>query len=203
MADLQAPAFADAALAQIKRFHQLPLVLPRFDAFAQIDRLVAQAEVAGVPLPEDLDWMRAVLGLAQPVLQAAPLLPCRNDGSSSNLMRGPEGVVRLVDFDRAGMNDPMYDLGVLLIEISDFDSDMHDAFVSYHGSWDAAAFARARLWAVVDDVLHMLQARISGQLSQRRHLEWLKYGEWRLMRARLALHHPQFEEYIRRAKGSL
>ena len=42
-----------------------------------------------------------LLDAARPILLAAPLAPCRNDGSSSNLMLGPGGRVLLVDFDRA------------------------------------------------------------------------------------------------------
>lgn len=198
---LQEPAVVAGTMTALRRLHSLPATGARFDAFARIDSYVAEARQARVPLPHDLGWILALLDAARPVLLAAPLAVCRNDGSASNLMLGPGGAVMLVDFDRGGMNDPMFDLGVLLAEITDFEADMHAPFLAYAGNWDAAAFARARLWAVVDDVMHMLWMRLCAARSARTSLEWLKYGEWRLMRARLALHHPQFEEKLRVAGG--
>lgn len=198
---LQEPAVVAATMAALRHLHSLPATGARFDAFACIDRYVAEAKADGVALPDDLDWILALLQPARPVLLAAPLAVCRNDGSSSNLMLGPSGAVMLVDYDRGGMNDPMYDLGVLLAEITDFESDMQAAFLAYAGAADPAAFVRARLWVVVDDVMHMLWMRLCAARSARKSLEWLKYGEWRLMRARLALHHPQYEEKLRIAGG--
>lgn len=201
LGDLQRPDFSGAVMGALRELHALPRLQQRFDPFARLDALVAQARAEQVTLPEDIGWILALIGEARPALSDTPRVPCRNDGSVSNLMTGPEGRVALVDFDRAGMNDPMYDIGVLLAEMTDFETDMRAPFLAYMGTWDEAAFARARLWAIVDDMIHAVQARICGQRSTRKHLEWLKYGEWRLMRARLALHHPQFEEKIRIAAG--
>ncbi|WP_108259448.1 phosphotransferase family protein [Mangrovicoccus ximenensis] len=174
----------------------------RFDAFAAIDRAMARAHETGTALPQDIGWVLSLIAPLRGPLLAAPTVPCRNDGSSSNLLAGPErDDVLLVDFDRAGMNDPMFDLGVLLAEITDFEADMVAPATLYMGGLDKAAFARARLWSIVDDVMHALEARVTGAASVRKGLEWLKYSEWRMMRARLGLTHPQFEEKIRIAGG--
>jgi thiamine kinase-like enzyme len=112
-------------------------------------------------------------------------------------MIGPNGAVLLVDFDRAGMNDPLYDVGCLLAEITIHERDMQPGYLAYAGEFDKAGFARARLWSFVDDLLHALWSRLKSKTSQRGAIEWLKYGEWRLIRVRMALMHPQFEEKIR------
>lgn len=184
------------AMAALKALHDTTPLAHRFDPFAQIDGQMA-ALAALDALPEDATWLRRMIGSLEFMLYDAPLAPCRNDGSASNLMLGPEGQVLLVDFDRAGMNDPLYDVGCLLAEATDFPQDMHVAFAAYWGRFDQAAFARARLWSAVDDMLHALWARRLAHISVRRGIEWLKYGEWRLMRLRLALNHPDFEQMIR------
>ncbi|MEI4488014.1 phosphotransferase [Frigidibacter sp. MR17.14] len=198
---LQDPAVVGAVLAALRRLHALPALGTRFDAFAQIDALLDRARASGVALPQDIGWVMALLEPLRAPLAAAPTVPCRNDGSASNLLVGPDAAVLLVDFDRAGQNDPMYDLGVLLAEITDFEADMIAPAAAYMGAFEPAGFARARLWSIVDDVMHCLWARVSGVGSVRGAVEWLKYSEWRIMRARLGLRHPQFEEKVRSAGG--
>jgi thiamine kinase-like enzyme len=188
-----------AALFQIQRLHNLPALRHRFDPFAEIDRMLHQARIQNIGLPQDIAWVLALMEPMRQPLAAAPLVASRNDGSASNLLVGPEPRdVMLVDYDRAGMNDPMYDLGVLLAETTDFETDMIPLATVYMGRFDDGAFARARLWSLVDDVMHCLWARVTGGRSVRGTIEWLKYSEWRIMRARLALRHPGFEEKLRR-----
>lgn len=187
-----------SAMASLKCFHQTAALPSLFDPFAQIDRLIDDLGPIDGALPDDVIWLRRLIAQIEPTLRdTGPLVPCRNDGSSSNLMLGPGGQVLLVDFDRAGMNDPLYDVGCLLAEVTDFERSMHAGYVAYAGTFDEVGFARARLWSHVDDLLHALWARHMAHSSERRMLEWLKYSEWRLMRVRMALMHPQFEEKIR------
>ena len=194
---LQDAGVVASAMAAMKAFHQTAPLLSRFDPFAQIDALIRKLRELDAPLPEDIVWLRRLIAQIEPMRQTGALLPCRNDGSSSNLMVGPDRQVMLIDFDRAGMNDPLYDVGCLLAEVTDFERDMRPGYIAYAGAFDETGFARARLWSHVDDLLHALWARTKARTSQRQSLEWLKYGEWRLMRVRMALMHPSFEEKIR------
>jgi len=194
---LQDVEIVASAMASLKAFHQTAQLPSRFDPFAQIDALIEKLRNLDAPLPDDIVWLRRLIAQIEPMRETGVLLPCRNDGSSSNLMVGPDRQVMLIDFDRAGMNDPLYDVGCLLAEVTDFERDMHAGYTAYAGAFDEAGFARARLWSHIDDLLHALWARTKAHTSQRRSLEWLKYGEWRLMRARMALMHPNFEEKIR------
>lgn len=195
--DLQSPGVIQAAMQAMKKLHACTAIPHRFNPFAKIDELTESCVREGVPLPDDSTWLRRVIAMAEPLLDSATLAPCRNDGSSSNLMLGPEGQVLLVDYDRAGMNDPLYDVGCLLAEMTDHERDMHDGLTAYAGTFDEVGFARARLWSHVDDMLHALWSRRMAHRSERKAVEWIKYGEWRLLRLRMALVHPLFEEKIR------
>lgn len=197
---LQRPAFVAGVTGALKRLHGTAPLAHRFDPFAQIDaQLAALADLQA--LPEDAAWLRRLVAQIEPLAEGAALAPCRNDGSASNLMAGPQDSAMLVDFDRAGMNDPLYDIGALMTEVSDFPHEARAVLTAYLGHFDEAAFARARLWSAVDDMLHGLWSRRLAQVSARRGVEWLKYGEWRLMRLRLALNAPDFEQLLRLAKG--
>ncbi|WP_300585307.1 phosphotransferase [Marivita sp.] len=196
-ASLQDLAVVTAAMSALKTLHGTQALVRRFDPFAQIDELIKSLGREAGALPDDIVWLRRLIAQLEPMMEGGKLAPCRNDGSSSNLMIGPNGAVLLVDFDRAGMNDPLYDVGCLLAEITIHERDMQPGYLAYAGEFDKAGFARARLWSFVDDLLHALWSRLKSKTSQRGAIEWLKYGEWRLIRVRMALMHPQFEEKIR------
>lgn len=198
-ARLQDADTVSAAMAALRALHATDALDTRFDPFAQIDALIDELGRENAGLPDDIAWLRRLIAQVEPMRETGRLAPCRNDGSSSNLMLGPDGGVMLVDYDRAGMNDPLYDVGCLLVEVTNMERDMHAGYVAYAGAFDEAGFARARLWSYVDDLLHALWARLHAKTSQRGSVEWLKYGEWRLIRVRMGLMHPQFEEKIRLA----
>jgi aminoglycoside phosphotransferase len=198
---MQRPAVMAGAMAALRRLHGGPALPVRFDPFAEIDRLHAAARAAAAPLPDDLPWVLRMVAEIGAVTAGAPLAPCRNDGCASNLLVGDDDAVLLLDFDRAGMNDPLYDVGALLAEQTAFEPEMAAAFAAYAGGADPASFARARLYAAVDDVMQALWSLTMAATTARMHLEFLKYGQWRLMRARLTLRHPQFEEKLRTAEG--
>lgn len=85
--DLQSDATVGVALGAVKAFHGTDTLPVRYDAFARIDDLIAAHGTCGVALPDDIIWLRRVIGLAQDALvQDAVLVTCRNDGSASNLM---------------------------------------------------------------------------------------------------------------------
>ncbi len=198
-ATLQDPEIVARVMAAMRRLHATAPLAHRFDPFALIDaQIVALADLDA--LPDDALWLRRLVAQIEPLADSAALAPCRNDGSASNLMVGPEGRALLVDYDRAGMNDPLYDVGVLMAEITDFPYDARPVLAAYLGRFDEHAFARARLWGIVDDMLHALWSRRLARTSARRGVEWLKYGEWRLMRLRMALNDPGFEQLIRLTK---
>lgn len=197
---LQDPGLLTAAIQAMKAFHATAPLPGRFDPFALIDAQIHGLKRIGATLPDDILWLRRLVAQIEPLMDGVALAPCRNDGSASNLMVGPEGQVKLLDFDRAGMHDPLHDLGCLLAEVTDFERDMQAGYIAYAGEFDIVGFSRARLWSHVDDMLHALWSRLKARTSQRHSLEWLKYGEWRLMRLRLSLMHPQFEERIRIAQ---
>ncbi|WP_103335438.1 phosphotransferase [Pseudotabrizicola formosa] len=201
--DLQEDSVMTSAVLALKTLHAGPVIDHRFDPFAEIDHLIAAYKADGVALPDTIAWLRSLVWMAKGLSDGVPLKPCRNDGSCSNLMIGPGAQVMLVDFDRAGMNDPLYDLGCLLAERTDHESQMRPAFEAYVGHFDPVAFARARLWSHVDDMLHALWSGLMAHKSERKSVEWIKYGEWRLLRLTMALQHPLFEERVRlTAKGA-
>lgn len=200
LADLQDDRVMAGALDAARRLHAGPPLARRFDVFAEARDLAARARAAGVDLPADLWWLEAALADVAAAVSAAGCdsAPCRNDGVSSNVMVRSDGAVLLLDYDRAGMGDPLYDLAVLLTEAHPFDSAMLPAVEHWCGRADPAVVNRTVAYGVADDLMWALWAALAARQSPRGHVEFRKYSEWRFLRCRMAVGDPRFEERLRR-----
>ena len=200
LADLQEPGVMQAILDAARVF-QAGAALPiRFDVFAEIRALEARLAAADIELPADGWWLLEQASTIERAVIAAghDLVPCRNDGVSSNIMIGPEGAVRLLDYDRAGMNDPAYDLAVLVTEVCAFVSEREPYVEHWAGRADTALLNRTVAYGAADDLMWGLWAMLSAETSPRVHVEFRKYAEWRLLRCRQAMLQPKFEERLRK-----
>jgi hypothetical protein len=199
MGDLNHGTAIDAVLAAKLRLHEGDLLGWRFDVFARVVELATAARRAGVALPDDLDWMLRNVALAQGAIEAAgyELRFCHNDGVASNVMLGPGGAVRLVDFDLAGDNDPWFDVAVLLNEAFAFATDRRAALERLTGTRDPRLFNRCELYAAADDLMWGLWGVLVASTSDRTGIEFFKYGQWRLLRCQIAMQATSFEESLR------
>ena len=186
-----------AAKAALRRGPALPR---QWDVFEQIHAYAARARAARVALPPDMPALLAQVDTIHDALTAAgrDSLPCHNDGQSSNILLGPGGRVLLVDFDCAGQADPHYDLAVILNEAHDFEDGWRAGVEMQEGRCDQRVLDRCHAYAVADDVLWGLWGHTLSATSPRHGVEFLKLGEWRLLRARMALRAPGFAERLHR-----
>ena len=193
LSDLAEPRVLAAAVAARRRFHEAAPLPRRRDVFAMIEDLRRHAAARAVDLPGDVDalivWSRqaaAAIGAA-----GVDLKPCHNDGSASAQMLAGRRLM-LVDFDEAGQSDPFCDLALLLNEASAFGDVWAPGVELYAGAATATLVNRCRVYAAADDIFRGLWGWLMSATSPRRSVEFLKYGEWRLLRARMALREPGF-----------
>jgi thiamine kinase-like enzyme len=167
-----------------------------FDGIDQLYRLVSGTEAV---LPGDIDWMLAWMMSIREAISAAgvDLKPAHGDPHSSNVMLGPDGAMRLVDFDMAGDIDPYYQLGVQMNELYQFESQMKPLLEMHDGQFSDKAFSRCRLYAAADDLYWALRSLLQDARSPLKSVEFLKYAGWRFLRCRMLLGHPGFEERVR------
>lgn len=124
------------------------------------------------------------------------VVAAHGDGVASNIMISRAGDVRLVDFDSAGNCDPYFDLGSLIVEISQFPDLARSVLEIYDGECREANYNRCMLYGIADDLKWALWGFISFVKSPRTHVEFVKYAEWRLLRSVFNADGPHFERWL-------
>jgi len=192
------PAAAERLVALRRAVHSLPAFGRRASVFDDIRAAHALAVGAAADLPVDLGWMLRLLEPAQRRIEATGYdpLPCHGDGNVSNVLVERAGTgLRLVDWDRAAVMDPLQDLGVLLHEIRPFDTSAREVFEMYWGHWDGALFDRCRVYGIADCLRWGLLGRYAGAVAPGTH-EYTKYADWQFLRARAGLRDPHFDDRL-------
>ena len=108
----------ERAALTFRQMHRFPQPFAgRFDVFAQIDEYLALLRRHDARIPTGYDALHREADAARRALTAAPtpLAPCHNDPLAENFIDSPPRMF-LVDWEYAGMNDPMWDLGDLSVE---------------------------------------------------------------------------------------
>lgn len=195
------PSFVDKVFAVRRRFAEVGPLLKDVDVFADIERFHAMVRSSGAPTPADTPWLVDTVLFAAEQIGKSPVarVPIHGDGNVSNILIDRRGDVRLVDWDRAANGDPMEDAGSFLVEAFAFEPEAREAFRRNFPGLGEAAFDRARVLGVADDLRWGLIAAIQAHLSERRVNEFYKFANWRFLRARMAVREPRFGEHLRRA----
>lgn len=176
---------------------------PRFaverDIFEEIASYVEHARRIGAPLPLDFDWLLASVEDAAKTLQKTreASVPAHGDGACSNIMVNQKGELRLIDFDVSGNDDPIHDLAAMLVEVCSFKEDVWEGVKIWSGHYDLQLFSKCMLYGIADDIRWGLWGLVLFQESPRQDVEFFKYGQWRLLRARMNIQDRDFELWCR------
>jgi thiamine kinase-like enzyme len=204
LADLSRPLVLDAVLAAKSKLHAggpLPTVDSQPNVFDRIAGLSKNLRLAAVGVPADLNWLMRRADAARDAIGSTMgrKTLCHGDGSSGNVLLGPDGAVMLVDYDVARNDDPHFDLATTLVESCELDEDWVDALERTTGTVDRSTLARLRLYGFADDLMWGLWGCLYSTASRRRGIEFFKYGQWRLLRCRQTATSWSFEQWLRTA----
>jgi len=117
---------------------------------------------------------------------------------ASNVMISGNSEIRLVDFDSFGHHDPYFDLGSLIVEIAQFPDLARAVLEICDGECRDAHLNRCMLYGIADDLKWALWGFISFAQSPRKHVEFIKYAEWRLLRSLWNAEGPHFERWLQK-----
>lgn len=167
-----------------------------------LQKLRALCTQNAVSLPQGHAWIDTCIDLAWQALQRQPgaRVPVHGDGVASDVMIGPGGELRLIDFDYGGCFDPWYDVAITLNELYPFEDQWRAGIQAWAGQCQEADYARCRLYALINDWYWTLWGLWAGATSGR-GLEFFKVGQWTLLRCRQSLQDARFESWLRQVQG--
>jgi thiamine kinase-like enzyme len=152
-ATMDAERFRDlGAVARAGRaFHQLHTTAQRFatdfSLFPMIDEYKTLLASKGAALPAGYDDVQRQAATIRAALEAAPasLAPCHCDPLCENFLDTGERMY-IIDYEYAGNNDPMWDLGDLSVE-GGFDDDQDAALLGAYFAGNPPPDQRGRMVA--------------------------------------------------------
>ncbi|NCO85263.1 MAG: phosphotransferase family protein [Rhodobacterales bacterium] len=197
------PGAVERAAQALRRLHGSGATFPfRFELFAMIDDYLALLATRAVALPAgyhavvaDAQAVRAALAAAP-----APLVPCHCDPLCENFLDAGDRMW-IVDWEYAGMNDPMWDLGDLSVEAGlspDQDTALLRAYFS--GEPPAAEHGRMVIYKAMCDLLWTLWGLI--QLSDGNPADDFRaYADGRFARCKALMATSGFARHLAAING--
>jgi thiamine kinase-like enzyme len=187
----------------LRRLHGSAAVFPfRFELFAMIDSYLGVLATKDVALPGGYhDVVAQAAGIRQVLAtQDLPLAPCHCDPLCENFL--DDGTqMWIVDWEYAGMNDPMWDLGDLSVE-GGFDATQDAALLQayFGGAPSPADHGRMVIYKAMCDLLWTLWGLI--QLANDNPADDFRaYADGRFARCKTLMADPGFARHLAAAAG--
>jgi thiamine kinase-like enzyme len=187
-----------AALA-FKRLHDCgPTFQGEFELFEQIDMYLAVLQKLDCPIPDDY---HAVKAQAREVREALgrwklPWVACHCDPLYENFLDTGERMF-IIDFEYAGNNDPMWDLGDLSVEC-EFSPEQDKVLMETYFGAPPSAFDQARMvmYKALSDLLWTLWGVVQHAHGNPADDFW-EYSVNRLKRGKSLMLSKQFREHLK------
>jgi thiamine kinase-like enzyme len=165
----------DAALAgaTIRLVHDGPAIPGRFDSFRVVETYRRTAETRGVPIPPAYEAASQRAAAIEPTRSGTPLVPCHNDLLNANFLDDGSRL-RIVDWEYAGMGDPMFDLANFAANHELDEAGERALLAAYGGGATLSALREMRfmsdfreaMWGVVQQGISELDFDFAGYAEQ-------------------------------------
>lgn len=198
---LAAPGMPARVAASLRLLHAGPRFLADFDMFRTVERYMRVVDGRAVRIPSGYREHLGLLPGIEAALAARPLpsVPCNNDLLAENYL-DDGAMLRIVDYEYSGNNDPTFELGNTCQELGWGEDRQAELCAAYFGEATGALLARMRLNMVMSDVGWTLWAAIQAQISAIDYDFW-GWAEERWERAAAKLDGPDIAHWMRDAAG--
>jgi thiamine kinase-like enzyme len=187
--------------ASFRRLHAGPRFLKDFNMFRLIESYLGIVAEQSVTIPATYrDWLPTVAEIERAVAAGGLTpVPCHNDLLCENFIDDGE-MLRIVDYELSGNNDPCFDLGNTAQEAL-FGEELRGALCeAYFGKDDPQQLARMNLFALMSDIGWTLWGAIQAKISAIDY-DFPGYYSERWTRAVGVLESDRFPLWLREARG--
>ncbi len=194
---LNEPGMPKRIAQSLKMLHAGERFFTDFNMFRLVEYYLRIVQEYGVKIPEGyLDRLPIVQRIEQAMsVHPLPIVPCHNDLLAENYI-DDGNLLRLIDFEYSGNNDPCFELGNTCQELQYSEEKIFELCEAYFGEATPSRLARMKLNMIMSDVGWTLWAAIQQKISK------IEYDFWgwaveRWARAVEKMDSPQFESWIR------
>jgi thiamine kinase-like enzyme len=197
---LQSAAMARRMAESFKLLHRAPRFARDFDMFRLIEHYLQIVEQHQVRIPpgyrERLPLVAEIERAVKP--GGLPHASCHNDLLCENFIDDGR-LLRIVDYELSGNNDPCFDLGNTAQEAS-FGDDLRAALCeAYFGRLDLRQLARMNLFALMSDIGWTLWGAIQAKISKL-NFDFTGYYNGRWQRALEVMESERFQGWLNQAR---
>ena len=170
----------------------------RFDVFEKIDEYLSLVSKLNAPLPGGYQQVKQEADAVRRALAAHPatLAPCHCDPLAENFIDTGQHVY-IVDWEYAGNNDPMWDLGDLSVEAG-FDAEQDHALLEgyFKGPAPSEQFGRMVMYKALCDLLWTLWGIVQHANDNPAEDFWA-YAVERFERCQALMGQADFQDHLR------
>lgn len=158
-----------------------------FNIFHEIDKYEELLKNAGGVMYAGWDDIRTTVFSLESYLNTVlgvHLCPCHNDLVPENFIKDDDGKIYLIDWEYSGINDPMADLGAMLLE-ADFTEDNEDFILQHYFGGNVPETARKKI--IIYQILFDCLWAIWTVIKETKGDDFGTYGRDRFNRAKSQL----------------
>jgi thiamine kinase-like enzyme len=199
---LQAPGMPARIARSLRMLHAGERFLKDFDMFRLVEFYLSIVDEHQVRIPDDYRSYLPLVNRIEAAVQYAALstVPCNNDLLAENYIDDGQ-LLRLIDFEYSGNNDPCFELGNTCQELQYSDNQYAELCAAYFGVDNPVQLARMHLFALMSDVGWTLWGAIQNKISKLDFDFW-DYTMTRWNRAREVLNATRLEAWLVEAQRS-
>lgn len=193
---LRRPEMIPRIARSLRLLHAGPPFVNTFNMFRLLESYLGVVERHGLTIP---DGYREYLPVARRIeaalaVRPLPLVPCNNDLMAENFI-DDGAMLRLVDYEYSGNNDPCFELGHICNESEFAPARVEQLCAAYFGRASASKLARVWLYYCMANLGWTLWGAIQTGVSEIEFDFW----DWTLTRwnrARTAIESPEFAVWL-------
>lgn len=170
---LQAPGMPVRIARSLKLLHQGPRFLTDFNMFRLTEYYLDICKQREIIIPEGYGERMPTVNQIERAMSVRPLqtVPCNNDLLAENYI-DDGNLLRLIDYEYSGNNDPTFELGNTCQELGYDETRIQELCAAYFGKASPAKLARMKLNMIMSDVGWGLWAAIQAKISK------IEYDFW-------------------------
>jgi thiamine kinase-like enzyme len=203
--ELRAPAFLEAVGRNLRAFHDSGAELPTdFDTVALADDYARIAAEHGIEPPAEFaDARRRAEAIKKTVAKHPEHAPvsCHNDLLTANFILDEGDVLRIIDWEYAGMGDRWFDLGNFAVNNGLGDEDEERLLTVYFNEPpDARRTATLKLFRYMSDLREAMWGVVQSAISEL-DFDFDGYAAKHFERLTETGSDPRFETWLRDARS--